>query len=353
MPNGTIPVAPVRPGRTIVALTLIYALTIASCFMVNIIVRHWPIGTATDAAIDQNYWLDNVTWQLLALWWSLLSVVSGGYPFHRIDNGVTRGVVTVAASWVVGWLSAKGIYAVGLDTDWVFPIVGCIYFFLAFFSFAGENWVVAGMPPQRQFFLLLTLIAFLTYAVTHSAIRWIPAWWFPFVEMGSASTLLTYLTRRMRQPGKAFAQIAILFIVVLAFLSVSRMLGLWDAGAPGIGTFWTLGTYSSQIWLLWFMVACSVSYALLIQGYNWPFTLIPMPWGGLLACAFCLLATTLVTKGLFALVGPVFTDMNEALTYGYMGTHWSFVLALLFGFGLDQPYLWRGQKTPGSWEDVD
>ena len=54
-----------------------------------------------------------------------------------------------------------------------------------------------------------------------------------------------------------------------------------------------------------------------------------------------------------ALVGPVFTDMNEALTYGYMGTHWSFVLALLFGFGLDQPYLWRGQKTPGSWEDVD
>lgn len=78
-----------------------------------------------------------------------------------------------------------------------------------------------------------------------------------------------------------------------------------------------------------------------------------MPWGGLLACAFCLLATTTVTKGLFALVGPVFTDMNEALTYGYMGTHWSFVLALLFGFGLDQPYLWRGQKTPGSWEDVD
>lgn len=62
MPNGTIPVAPVRPGRTIVALTLIYALTIASCFMVNIIVRHWPIGTATGAAIDQNYWLDNVTW---------------------------------------------------------------------------------------------------------------------------------------------------------------------------------------------------------------------------------------------------------------------------------------------------
>ena len=53
------------------------------------------------------------------------------------------------------------------------------------------------------------------------------------------------------------------------------------------------------------------------------------------------------------MVGPVFADMNEALTYAYMGTHWSFVIALLFGFGLERPYLWVGQKTPGSWEDVD
>jgi len=25
---------------------------------------------------------------------------------------------------------------------------------------------------------------------------------------------------------------------------------------------------------------------------------------------------------------------------------------MLFGFGLDEPYLWRGQKTVGSWDDV-
>lgn len=63
--------------------------------------------------------------------------------------------------------------------------------------------------------------------------------------------------------------------------------------------------------------------------------------------------TTIVTACLASLVGSVFSDMNEALTYAYMGTHWSFVVALLFGFGLDRPYLWAGQKTPGSWEDVD
>ena len=115
----------------------------------------------------------------------------------------------------------------------------------------------------------------------------------------------------------------------------------------------TLGYFSDPLWLLWFMVACSVSYALLIQLRNWPFTRIPMPWGGILACLFCAAVTTVVTQILASLVGSVFADMNEALTYAYMGTHWSFVIALLFGFGLDRPYLWAGQKTPGSWEDVD
>lgn len=353
MQTTAIEVAPARLPSSLKGLGLIYGLAIVSCFLVNMIVQAAPIGPWTGAQVGEMYWLDNVTWQLLALWWALLSVVSGGYPFHRIEDATTRGLVTLGAAWAMGWLSAKVIYWAGLDADWVFPIVGCIFFFIAFFSFAGENWIVAGMPPHRQFFILLVMIAFLTYAVTHSTIRWIPAWWFPFIEMGSASGVLAYLTRRMTQPGKALAQIGILFLVVLGFLMLSTSLGFWDMAAPGVGSFWTLGYFSDPRWLLWFMVACSVSYALLIQLRNWPFTRIPMPWGGILACLFCAAVTTVVTAFLASLVGSVFTDMNEALTYAYMGTHWSFVIALLFGFGLDRPYLWAGQKTPGSWEDVD
>lgn len=45
--------------------------------------------------------------------------------------------------------------------------------------------------------------------------------------------------------------------------------------------------------------------------------------------------------------------MNEAVTRACMGMHGSFVIALLSGFGLDRPCLGAGQKTPGSWEDVD
>jgi len=351
--NDLVDVAPARLGKSLRRLLIIYGLTIASCFLVNVVVKVAPIGPWTGAKVAEMYWLDNVTWQLLSLWWALLSIVSSGWPYNGISNSVVRGVVTIVASWILGWVSAKLIYWSGLDASWVFPIIGCSYFFIAFFSFAGENWIVANLPPRRQYFVLFVLIAFLTYAITNSSIRWIPAWWFPFIVMGSASGLLSFLTRGMKQPGRGFTQIGILFLVVMVALWVSRLLGLWDFTQPGVGSFWSLGSYSGPTWLLWFMVACSVPYGFLIQLYNWPFSKLAMPWGGILACLFCVALSAAITEGMLHLVGSVFVDTNEALTYGYMGVHWSFVIALLFGLGFDHPYLWKGQKTPGVWDDVE
>ncbi|WP_407499182.1 hypothetical protein [Acinetobacter baumannii] len=349
----TIDIAPARLGAFFKGFVVIYGLTILSCFLLNLVLHAAPIGPWEGSKITEMYWLDNVTWQLMALWWALLSVVSGNWPFQNIQNRVVRGLITVLVSWILGWFSAKAIYWTGLGADWVFPIIGCIYFFIAFFSFAGENWIVANLPPRRQFFILLILISFLTYAITHSSIRWVPAWWFPLIEMGSATGLLAYWTRGMHQPGKGFTQIGILFLVVMLLLWISSQLGLWNSTAAGVGSFWALGSYSSPMWLLWFMVACSVSYGLLIQLHNWPFSRLSMPWGGILASLFCMAAAGAVTVGMLALIGSVFIDINEALTYGYMGVHWSFVIALLFGYGMDRPYLWKGQRTPGSWEDID
>ena len=350
--NQTIAIAPMRMGRSFKGLLLIYGLTILSCFIVNLIVKAQPIGDWTSAQIGENYWLDNITWQLFSLWWALLSIVSGGWPFGGDPNPVRRGITTLLVCWAMGWVSAKMLYWTGLGADWVFPIVGCIFFFLAFFSFTGENWIVAGMPGRRQFFILLMLIAFCTYLVTNSTIRWIPAWWFPFIQLGSATGLLAYWTRGMKQPGRGFTQMAILFVVVLFYLWISKGMGMWDIGKAGVGSFWTIGYFTEQVWLLWFMVACSVAYGVLIPLYNWPFSKLPMPWGGIVASVFCIGVAVAVTALLKGLVGTVFADMNEALTYGYMGTHWSFVIPMLFGFGLDEPYLWQGQKTVGSWDDV-
>ena len=235
--NQTIAIAPMRMGRSFKGLLLIYGLTILSCFIVNLIVKAQPIGDWTSAQIGENYWLDNITWQLFSLWWALLSIVSGGWPFGGDPNPVRRGITTLLVCWAMGWVSAKMLYWTGLGADWVFPIVGCIFFFLAFFSFTGENWIVAGMPGRRQFFILLMLIAFCTYLVTNSTIRWIPAWWFPFIQLGSATGLLAYWTRGMKQPGRGFTQMAILFVVVLFYLWISKGMGMWDIGKAGVGSF--------------------------------------------------------------------------------------------------------------------
>ena len=352
--NDKIEVAPLRIGTAIKGLALIYGLTIVSCIILNAWMKAAPIGPWIGDDILKWYWFDNVTFQLMALWWALMFVVVGFWPFHSIENSLVKGITVTAVSWILGWLTAKGIYWTGLGAGWVFPIVGCVYFYIAFFSFTGENWVVAKLNPARQFFVLLILIWGLTYITTNTNMRWIPAWWFPFLQMGAASGLLAYLTRKMPQPAKSVAQMLILFLSICIFLWISKLMGVWDLKLDGVSTFWNLGyTTPDNNWLLWFMVGCSVVYGVLVPLHNWPFTKIPMPWGGIAACGFCIALIFVVTGFLKLLIGPVFTDMNEALTYGYMGVNWSFVIPLIFGIGFEKPYLWTGQKTPGTWEDVD
>lgn len=347
-------IAPLRLGTAVKGLSLIYGLTILSCFILNAWMKTSPIGPWVGEEVLSWYWFDNVTFQLMALWWALMFAVVGYWPFNKIQNGMARGFSLVVVSWVLGFLTAKAFYWSGLGAGWVFPVVGCLFFYIAFFSFTGENWVVANLSPPRQFFVLMVLILGLTYVTTNTALRWIPAWWFPFIQMGAATGLLSYLTRKMPQPVKGITQMALLFLVVGGFLCLSRLMGFWDPAADGVSGFWNIGYLTpDNVWLLWFMVGCSVVYGVLMPLHNWPFTKIPMPWGGFVACGFCVVLIFLVTSLLKALVGPVFADMNEALTYGYMGVNWSFVIPLIFGVGLQQPYLWAGQKTPGTWDDVD
>jgi len=329
-------------------------MTIISCFIINFWMKAAPIGPWIGADVLKWYWFDNVTFQVLSVWWVLMFAVVGVWPFNGIKNGLVRGLVVTLVSWVLGWFTAKAIYWLGLGAGLVFPIVGCLFFYIAFFSFTGENWLVRDLKPSRQFFVLFTLIWGLTYITTSTSVRWIPAWWFPFIQMGAATGLLGYLTRRMSQPAKSFTQMFLLFLVVAVFLYVSDLLGVWDFKQAGVSAFWKMGyTTPDNNWLLFFMVGCSFVYGVLIPLHNWPFTKVPMPWGGILASAFTILLIYLVTIFIKSLIGPVFTDMNEALTYGYMGVSWSFIIPLLFGVGFEKPYLWVGQKTPGTWEDVD
>jgi hypothetical protein len=158
----------------------------------------------------------------------------------------------------------------------------------------------------------------------------------------------------MRQPTKGIAMWLLMFLFVAVWLMISARIGIWDYKLEGIGKFWNMGSYAaSNDWLLLFFVSCAFIYGVLVPLHNWPFTKIAMPWGGILASAFTAVLIIIITLVIKGLIGPVFSDMNSALTYGYMGVAWSFFIPLFFGIGFEKPYLWVGQKTPGTWEDVD
>ncbi len=320
---------------------LIYGLTIVSCLVLNEFVKEFPIGPWRGEEIAANYWLDNVTWQIFAAWWACLFFCCGFFPFHRISSPLTRGVALVVASWALGWITGKLIYWAGPGAAGVFPLVGTTWFILALVCFAGGSWPVEKLSAGRQFLIVLLITAGATYLVTNSALVWIPPWWFPFLLLGLGTTTLTYLTRDLSKPTTGVTIILILFACVAVMTYISEALGVWDGSISPISAFWTMGHFTDdQMWLLWFFTATSVHYAMPTITQNYPFTRIPMPWGGLIACAFWLMVSISVALILRELIGIVFMDMNEALTYAYMGVNWSLVLPLVFGIGFEKEYEW-------------
>ncbi|MBW2561006.1 MAG: hypothetical protein JRE40_09150, partial [Deltaproteobacteria bacterium] len=347
-------VAPLRLGTAIKGVFIIYGLTIVTNYILNLWVKAAPIGPWTGENIATWYWFDNVCWMVFALLWCFIFAAVGNWPFTKIQHNLSRGIVATISCWILGWFSIKAVYWMGLGAGWAFPLVGSLYFSLVFFSFTGENWLWGEFTPQRQFGLIIIAILAFTWVMTMTSVRWIPPWWFPFAQMGLATGLFAYLFRKMKQPMKGIMSWLLMFIIVGVWLMISTRMGIWDFKLEGTSGFWNIGSYTqANDWLLLFMIGCSFVYGVLIPLHNWPFTKIRMPWGGILAGIATAVLCVLMTLIFKSLIGPVFRDMNEALTYAYMGVAWSFFIPLFFGIGFEKPYLWTGQKTPGSWEDVD
>ncbi|HWK32600.1 MAG TPA: hypothetical protein VNR51_02825, partial [Hyphomicrobium sp.] len=221
-------VSPFRASEAVKGFLWIYGLSIVSCYLVNLWVISNPIGPWQGEEIAKSFWLDNVSWQIFSAWWACFFVVCGFWPFNGIQNTTTRGLLVVAASWILGWWSAKLIFLIGPGVDGIFPLVGTTWFLLAFFCFAGGGFLAAKMPPRRQFFLYLVLFTGLTYVITHSAVKWVPAWWFPFLLVGLGTGTLSYLTRGLQQPGRAVVMMATLFAVAALCFQISAAAGLWE-----------------------------------------------------------------------------------------------------------------------------
>jgi hypothetical protein len=334
-------------GIAIKCYFIIYGLTLITNFIVNQWLKAAPIGP------DKLYWFDNICWMLLSLYWCFLFAAVGNWPFSRIAGKVISGIVAIIVCWILGYFTYAGIYAFGITIDGVFPIIGSLYALTVFFCYTGENWPWASFSPGRQLFLIIVTMAGLSYLICRTAIVWIPAWWFPFAQFLLGAGLMGYLFRGMKQPVKSIAAWCLLWILVWVEIYFSKLLGIWDPKAAGIGAFWQIGSYNDT-WLLFFFVHCSFIYGILVPARNWPFRFVRMPWGGILACAFCTALSAGITVLLLKMVDAgIIADIKSAQTYGYMGVCWSFMIPLFFpALGHFKPYLWAGQKTQGTWEDI-
>jgi hypothetical protein len=323
----------------------IYGLSIVTNFLLNLWMRAAPVG-----GDPKMYWFDNACYNLLALWWCFVFAAVGNWPFSKIEGKISRGIVAVIVCWILGWLTLKAIYVYG-GVDYVFPVIGNIYALLVFFCYTGENWAWAESPPRRQFFLILITIAGINYIILKLPVKWIPPWWFTCAQGLLATQLFVYLFRKMKQPMKSIAAWMLMFSFVAILIYFSNLFGVWDMKAKGIGN-WELGNFKEE-WLLFFMVWCAFFYGVLVPAHNWPFTKIRQPLGGILGCLFCTALSVAISFLLIGFIGVVFVDLHEAMTYGYMGVSWSFYIPLFFGIGFEKAYLWKGQKTPYIWDDVE
>ena len=95
-------IAPFRPKTILKGFALIYGLSILSCWLINHVVSMALIGPWEGDQIAVNYWLDNVTWQIFAVWWACLFACCGFFPFHRIESRIARGIAVTSASWALG-----------------------------------------------------------------------------------------------------------------------------------------------------------------------------------------------------------------------------------------------------------
>ncbi|MBA7568851.1 MAG: hypothetical protein GH159_00025 [Dehalococcoidia bacterium] len=333
-------------GIAIKYYIIIYGLTILTCFIVNLWMKAAPIGP------DKLYWFDNVCWMVISLLWCFVFAAVGNWPFSLIKGKIVPGIVAVISCWILGYFTYAGIYWFGVTIDGVFPIAGTLFFLIVFFCYTGENWPWADFSPPRRLFLIVITLTGLTWLICRTAVVWVPAWWFPFCQFLLGAGLFAYLFRGMKQPVKSIAAWCFMGILVYIWLYISKLLGIWDPQAAGTSAFWHIGGYGDT-WLLFFFVFCSFVFGILVPARNWPFRLVRQPWGGALACVFCTALSVGITVLLLNMVKwGVFPDIQMAFTYGYMGVCWSFMIPIFFQFGHEKPYLWAGQKTPGTWEDV-
>jgi hypothetical protein len=280
--------------------------------------------------------------------------LAGFWPLARIANPITRATLLLVLALVLAfafWTVFAGLYRVDMVL-WSFPIIATVWWWIAATSFIGEDAHLAGLPAARRTALNAVLWIAGTALILVTFV-WIPPFWFGFIQTLLITGGFAYLLRHVRQPTKSLYAWGILIALTGLAIVVSIGLGIWDT-STNVGP-WAIGSPTAG-WGIFFGLWCGLNFGVLALIQCWPFSRVRQPWGSTVAVLVVIAWSALIAWIAAAVFSAFFADpavaLLEAQVWAWHTVFWGFCFALLYGIG-SAPYLWAGQKTPGTWEDID
>ncbi len=280
--------------------------------------------------------------------------LAGYKPLDRVANPTTRATLLLVLSLVLAfafWTVFSGLLHHDM-VAWSFPIIATFWWWIAATSFVGEDAHMPDVDAGRRTALNLVIWIAGTWLVARTFV-WIPPFWFGFIQTLLVTGAFAYLLRHVKQPTKSLYAWGVLVFLTGVAILVSSWLGVWDPGAK-VGP-WAIGGPTAQ-WGIFFGLWCGLNYGVLACIQCWPFSRIRQPLGSTLAVVAVIAWAALIGWIAASVMGLFYADhataLLEAQVWAWHTVFWGFCFALLYGVG-SSPYLWAGQRTPGTWEDVD
>lgn len=278
------------------------------------------------------------------------------WPLAAITHKWGRGILMIIISQIVAALFFIIIYC-GFDISlkaWAFPIIANSWLVLAATSFVGGDFHLSHIPPVRRMVLNLLISTGFTLLLLRTIVIF-PATWFPFLQVTIITGGLGYLFRKVKQPTFSILVWALLMFLMFLFVAVASLFGCYDLSGP-VPQFWTFNIgVGSPAFGVFFAFCCGMNFAVFACTQCWPFRLIPQPFGTCVALFSMLFWNWLLMLLAIPLAQSLVSGdsaMFEAQVLAWHTVFWGFAWVYCFGIG-QTPYLWRGQKTPGTWDDVD
>ena len=279
------------------------------------------------------------------------------WPLAAITHKWGRGILMIIISLVLAGLFFIIIhngFNVSLKS-WAFPIIANSWLVLAATSFVGGDFHLGHIPPVRRMVLNLIISVGFTLLLMRTIVIF-PATWFPFLQVTIVTGGLGYLFRKVKQPTFSVLVWALLMLLMFLFVGCAQLLGCYTLSGP-VPQFWifNLGHSTTPAFDVFFAFCCGMNFAVFACLQCWPFRLIRQPFGTCASLLCMLFWNWLLTLAAIPFITGICTGdggMLETQVFAWHTVFWGFAWVYCFGIG-QSPYLWRGQKTPGTWDDVD